>query len=119
MAYLGLMNSYENTVPDKRMVTDRILNINPLKIATYARLGADVGKFNFANAPSTSYEWLEDAYVAESLTSYTGLAGSASTTTFTPTTTTLLQPGDLLKIDDEVIWVSAVTAAGIPTITRG
>ena len=118
MPYLGQMNSYENTVPDKRMVTDRILNINPLKIATYARLGADIGKFNFVNEPSTKYEWLEDAYVSESLTSYTGLTGSASTSTFTPTTTTLLQPGDLLKIEDEIIWVSAVTAAGIPSITR-
>jgi len=117
MAYSGQMNSYENTVPDKRMVTDRILNINPLKIATYARLGADIGKFNFVNEPSTKYEWLEDAYVAESCT-VTGLSSGTTTTTFTPSSLTLLQPGDLLKIDSEVVWVSSVSS-GIPTVTRG
>jgi len=117
MAYLGQMNSYENTIPDKIMVTDRILNTNPLKIIPYMRLGADVGKFAFVNMDGKSYRWLEDTYVPESVTE-TGLTSGTTTTTFTPSSLTFFQPGDLVRIDDEVLWVSAV-ATGIPTVTRG
>lgn len=118
MAYSGQMNSYENTEPHKIMVTDRILNTNPLKIVTYATLGADIGGFNFVNMDGKEYRWLEDTYVPETTTVSSGLASSSSTTTFTPASLTLLQPGDLLLIDSEVVWVSAVSS-GIPTITRG
>lgn len=117
MAYLGQLNSYENTEPNKIMVTDRILNTNPLKIATYLRLGTDVGKFNFANTDGKNYRWLEDAYQAESVVVTTGLASGDTAVTFTPASLTYLQPGDILKIEDELVWVSAV-ASGIPTITR-
>ena len=117
MAYLGQMNTYENTVPHKLMVSDRILQINPLKIVPYMRLGANYKKFNFAMEPSTEYRWLEDTYVAETCT-VTGLSSGTTTTTFTPSSTTLMQPGELWKIGDEIVWVSAV-ASGIPTVTRG
>jgi len=120
MPYLGQHNSYENTIPDKIMVTDRILQTNPLKIVTYARLGADVNKFNFVNMDGKEYRWLEDAYVPETTTigSSGAVTTSSATTTFTPASLTLFQPGDLLKIDSEILWVSAVSS-GIPTVTRG
>ena len=118
MAYLGQLNSYENVEPNKIMVTDRILLTNPLKIATYLRLGSDVGKFDFVNTDGKNYRWLEDTYVAETDVAATGLSSGATAVTFTPTSLTIYQPGDLIKIDDEIMWVSAV-ASGIPTITRG
>ena len=117
MAYLGQLNSYENTNPNKIMVTDRILNTNPLKIATYLRLGTDIGKFNFANTDGKAYRWLEDAYVSETdslaVAITTGYAVS-----FTPTTLTYHQAGDVILVDDEKMWVSSVSS-GIPTVTRG
>lgn len=116
--YLGQMNSYKNTVPDKIMVTDRILQTNPLKIVPYMRLGADIGKFNFVNMDGKSYRWLEDVYIPESISAVTGMTASSTTTTFTPTSLTFFQPGDLVRIEDEVMWVSAV-ASGLPTVTRG
>lgn len=119
MAYVGLINSYENTEPHKTMVTDRILQVNPLKIVPYMRLGADVGKFNFVDAPGKIYKWLEDTYVAEVITASTGLTSSSTTTTFTPASTTVMQPGDLWRVGSEIIWVSAVSSSGIPTVTRG
>ena len=118
MAYLGQLNSYENTEPNKIMVTDRILLTNPLKIATFLRLGSDIGKFSFANIDGKEYRWLEDSYVAETVVVTTGLASAATTTSFTPASLTYLQPGDLLKVDDEIMWVSSVTS-GIPQVTRG
>jgi len=118
-AYVGQISSYDNTVPDKRMVTDRILNINPFKIATYSRLGADIGKFSFVNAPTTKYEWLEDSYVPETstLAADGNLESSSAETSATMTSATFCQPGDLLLIDAEVVWVSAVSSATI-TIER-
>ena len=118
MAYKGQLNSYENTEPNKIMVTDRILLTNPLKIATFLRLGSDVGKFDFANTDGKEYRWLEDTYVAESVVVTTGLASAATTTSFTPASLTYLQPGDFLKVEDEIMWVSSVDT-GIPQVTRG
>ena len=117
MAYLGQMNTYENTVPHKTMVTDRILQINPLKIVTYMRLGADISGFNFVDTPGKEYQWLEDTYVSQTCT-VTGLSSGTTTTTFTPSSLTLMQPGDLWRIDSETVWVSSVSS-GIPTVTRG
>lgn len=119
MAYLGQHNVYENTVPDKRMVSDRILNVNPLKIATLSMLGMNVGKFNMVNRDNYTYEWLNDTYVPESTTiNGTSLAASTTNTTLTPTNLTLFQPGDLILAGDELLWVSSVSS-GIPTFTRG
>ena len=119
MAYLGQMNTYENTEPNKIMVTDRILQTNPLKIVPYARLGSDVGKFAFVNMDGTNYRWLEDTYLGEtdSTAVASNLHSDSTTTTCTITTATFYQPGDLLLIDAEVVWVSAVSTLEL-TIDR-
>ena len=119
MAYVGQHNTYENTVPDKRMVSDRIFNTNPLKITTLSILGMNVGKFNMTNRDQTTYEWLNDTYVPESTTiNSETLAASTTNTTTTPTNLTLFQPGDVILIEDEQVWVSSVSS-GVPTFTRG
>ena len=115
----GQISSYDNTEPNKRMVTDRILMTDPLKIATYSRLGTDVGKFALTNREGKMYEWLEDTYIAETTTVGSGLDSDSTTTTFVPASTTLLQAGDILMIDSEKLWVSAVDSNGYPTVTRG
>jgi len=114
----GLISTYVNTNPDKRMVTDRILMIEPYDIVAYLALGTDMGKFDFTNRESKMYEWLEDTFVPTTDTVTSGLASGTTTTTFTPATGNLYQPGDVLLIDSEQLWVSAVTS-GIPTVTRG
>lgn len=114
----GLLQSYINTNADKRMVTDRILQIDPYRIATYTALGTDMSKFQFTNREGKMYEWLEDTWNPTTDTVTSGLASSSTTTTFTPATGALYQPGDVLLIDSEQVWVSAVSS-NIPTITRG
>jgi len=116
--YSGMRSSYTNTEPQKRMVSDRILLTNPLNIKTLLRLGMDAGKFAMTNREGKIYEWLEDTYTPVVAAVTSGLASAATTTSFTPDSLTLLQPGDVLLIDSEQLWVSAV-ATGIPTITRG
>ena len=114
----GMIQTYINTVPDKRMVTDRILNMNPYDIAAYSMLGTDMGKFNFMNRDEKTYEWLNDTYNSRSDTVATGLASVTTTTTCTITTAALYQPGDVWLIESEQIWVSAISGSVI-TVTRG
>lgn len=52
----GLIQSYVNTVPDRRAVSNRILMIEPYNIKTYLALGTEMGKFNMVNLPGKKYE---------------------------------------------------------------
>ena len=91
----GLVTIYDNTVPDKRMVTDRILNMNPYDIVTYQYLGTDMGKFMFTNKNEYTYEWLNDTYTGRTDTVATGLTALSTTTTATVTTAALWQPSSM------------------------
>lgn len=117
-AQSGLIHSYIDTVPDKRMVTDKILNMNPYDIAAYSMLGTDMGKFNFMNRDEKTYEWLNDTYNSRSDVVATGLASSSTTTTCTITTAALFQPGDVWLIESEQVWVSSISGS-VVTLTRG
>ena len=116
----GLVQSYVNTVPDKRMVSDKIFLIEPYNIATYLALGTDMGKFNMTNIPGKKYEWLEDTFnaVTDTIASNTMVTNTTTAVSFTPTDTSLYQPGDILLVGSEQMWVSAVSS-GVPTVARG
>ena len=61
----GQRTSYDNTVPLKRTVTDRIVMADPYDITAITALGLNNNaKFSFVNSPNRTYEWLEDAYPA-------------------------------------------------------
>ncbi len=116
---LGMAQSYVNTVPDKRTVTDEILMIEPVKIKTFLRLGTDFDKFNIVNKDGKQYEWLNDTFVPEATTiNGTSMSASTTNTTFTPASLTLFQPGDIVLIETEQLWISAVSS-GVATVTRG
>lgn len=114
----GMIQSYINTVPDKRMVTDRILQLDPLDIVAYSYLGTDMGKFNFTNRDGKVYEWLEDNWNDRTDVLASGLAASTTTTTCVITTAALFQPGDVWLIESEQVWVSAMSST-TATIVRG
>ena len=114
----GMIQSYINTVPDKRMVTDRILQLDPLDIVAYSYLGTDMGKFNFTNRDGKVYEWLEDNWNDRTDTVASGLSSGTTTTTCVITTAALFQPGDVWLIESEQVWVSAMSGT-TATIVRG
>jgi hypothetical protein len=114
----GLVTIYDNTVPNKRMVTDRILNQNPYDIVAYQYLGTDMGKFMFVNKDVSTYEWLNDTYNDRTDVLVSGLASGTTTTTAVITTAALFQPGDVWRVETEDLWVSAISGTTI-TITRG
>jgi len=113
----GMINSYINTVPDKRMVTDRILMIEPYDIVAYSYLGTDVGKFNFANRDGKVYEWLEDTYNDRTDPVASGLASSSTTTTMVVTDADLFQIGDIWEAEGEGLLVTGKSSTTM-TIVR-
>ncbi len=116
----GRVDAYDNTVPRKRTVTDRILLSSPFDRKTIDALGLDnVSKFRFVNTPNRTYEWLEDNYVArtDTITSSGGMASDSTTTTCLVTTPLLYIPGTVILIDLEYIWVTSISSATL-TIVR-
>ena len=116
---LGQEISYSATIPQKRVVADRIVMIEPMEYVAVNALGIDnSSKFAFVNGPGTMYEWLEDVWSSRSDTLVGGLATSSTTTTFTCTDSTLYQPGDVLLIESEYFWVSSISGTTITVGTR-
>ena len=117
MATSGLVTIYDNTIPDKRMVTDRILMVEPYDIAAYSYLGTDMSKFKFVNLDEHSYSWLNDTYTDRTDTITDAFTDTESTTTAVATAANW-QPGDIFLVDSEQIWISAISGTTI-TVTRG
>jgi len=119
----GLITSYDNTVPLKRTVTDRIILADPYDITTITALGLDnASKFQFVNTPNRTYEWLEDAYPAVSdAAAGSNLTGSTNTTTITVTTPNLFHVGDVIQLESatgDLAWVSSISGS-VLTVVRG
>lgn len=114
----GQITTYTATLPHKRTVTDRIIMADPMSIAGLNALGLDnSSKFNFVNAPGKIYEWLEDTYSARSDVVNSGLAADSTTTTFSATDGSKFVIGDVVLVDSEYVWVSAISSNTV-TITR-
>ena len=115
----GQMITYSQTLPQKRMVTDRIIMKDPMEIVAINALGLNnESKFSFVNTPGKQYEWLEDTYAPKSDTINSGAWTSDSThTQLVMDNGAYFQIGDILLIDSEYVWVSAVSTNTL-TVTR-
>ena len=115
----GQISSYNNTVPQKRVVTDRIITKEPMSIVAITALGLhNEDKFAFVNTPGTAYDWLEDTFAPVSDTAVSGLTSASTLTQVTVTTSGLFQVGDVILIDAEYMWVSEVSTT-LLSVTRG
>lgn len=114
----GQQTTYTNTQPIKRVVSDRIIMAEPMEFPLLNALGQDEGKFRFVNAPGTTYEWLEDAYsgLATTAADTTDLTDVSTTTTIAVADGSIFQPGDVISIDSEYIWVSAVSSNSLTVV---
>ena len=114
----GQLTTFSATLPQKRVVSDRIIMADPMSIAGINALGLDnESKFQFVNTPGVVYEWLEDTYAARSDVVVSGLAADSTTTTYNATDGTKFVIGDVVLFELEYVWVSGV-AANVVTIVR-
>lgn len=118
--YSGQEHSYSNTANQKQMITDRIIMADPYDIAAITALGLDnTGKFSFVNQPGRTYTWLEDTYPAVSDTlNEAEMTDHSNTVTITCGDGDLYHVGDVVQIDSEYVWVSAISGNEL-TIVRG
>lgn len=114
---LGMRTTYTDTTAQQRVLRDLIEMIDPMDVPLLKLLGTNnEGRFRMVNWPGTRYEWLEDTLSPDADT--LGAAISSSGATSITVTTAVFQPGHVIKIDSEYLWVSAVSGTTL-TVTRG
>ena len=114
---LGMRTTYTDTTAQQRVLRDLIEMIDPTEVPLLKLLGTNnEGRFNMMNWPNIRYEWLEDTLSpdADTLGADIGSTGATSITV----TTAVFQPGHVIKIDSEYLWVYAVNGTTL-TVTRG
>lgn len=117
--YAGQIHSYSNTLPQKRTVTDRIIMADVYNIVPITVFGLNnESKFSFVNTPGKMYEWLEDTYAATTTTANdTDLTNDSTITTVTVASGAVFHVGDVITMDSEYMWVSAISGNDL-TVTR-
>ncbi len=113
--------TYNDTTPQKRVITDIISLIDPSDAPAINALGGldgASGKFRFVNGQATRVEWLEDSLIAISDTLNESATVTSTIVTLTVTDGSLYEKGHVLQIASEHLWVSAVTG-NVISVTRG
>ena len=113
----GMRTSLTDTTNQKRVISDVIKNIDPRDVPLIWLLGLDnEKKFQLQNFPSAKIEWLEDTDnpIADQLAE----ALDNSETGVDVDNATYFHVGDIIQVDDEQMWVSAIAAPTL-TVTRG
>ena len=118
--YSGQLTSYSNTLSQKTMISDRIIMADPYDITAITALGLNnSSKFALVNTPGRAYSWLEDAYpaIAPTASDSTDLTDVTATVTIGVTDGDLFHVGDVVQLDSEYVWVSAI-ASNVLTVVR-
>jgi hypothetical protein len=113
----GVRTTYSETANIKRSIGDMIGFIDWTEAPLLRKFGVNnESKFRLVNWPSTKYEWLEDTMSARETT----LAEEAAQaeTEIDVTDGSLFKEGDVVKVEDELMYVSSVATNTI-TVTRG
>jgi len=111
--------TYRNPDYTKRVITDYVAMLDPSDAPFVEAIGGLDGassKFKFT-ASGIKCEWLEDT-LAPLVGALTAAVTDASVTTLGVADGNMFQPGHVLKIGDELVWVSNVSGTTL-TITRG
>jgi hypothetical protein len=113
----GQQNTYVGTVPQKRMVSDRIINTDPMETPLLTALGMNAeSKFKFVNQPGVKYEWLVDTFSPTSDILTTAGAADSTTTALVATDGSKFHVGDIVLLGAEYIWVSAVSTNALTVV---
>jgi hypothetical protein len=120
-------STYSDTAPQKRVISDYIINLDPSDapfIEAIGGLDGAASKFRFANKGKV-VEWLEDTLTPLAGTFYLSATAVSTATALTVSTVStlgtafMIQPGHILSTSTELLWVSAVnTTTGAVTVTR-
>ncbi len=102
----------------KRVITDYAALLDPSEAPFVEAIGGLDGgssKFNFINR-GIKFEWLEDTL--SPLVGALAASADGTTTVVTVADGNMFQPGHILKVDNEYMWVKSQNGAAL-TVTRG
>lgn len=117
---VGTRTTYTDTTPQVRNISDiiRMLDWNTAGLLNKFGLNAE-SKFRLVNGLHTKIEWLEDTMSGRS-TTLNESGYDDSETDMTVTDSTIFKEGDILLIDSELQYISAVnTSTHVLTTVRG
>ena len=118
----GQQPTYSATVPQKRVVTDRIIFTDSVTMVALKALGMNnESTFNFANGPggpNQPYEWLEDtrADLTDAVNT-ANLTSDSTVGTVIVDNGALFQIGDVILVDLEYMFVTSISTNTL-TVTR-
>jgi hypothetical protein len=113
----GIRTSYSDTAPIKRSIGDMIQFIDWTEAPLLRKFGTkNESKFRLVNWPATKYEWLEDTMSARETT--LAEQADAAEGEVEVTDGTIFKEGDVVKIEEELAYVTLVTG-NVLTLTRG
>lgn len=113
-------NTYSDTTPHVRVITDLIALIDPSDAPLVNALGGldgASGKFRFTGGKGKVVEWLEDSLIPLSDTLNESATITSTIATIKVTDGSLFQPGHVIMVDSEYLWVSSVSTDTL-TVTR-
>lgn len=103
--------TYSDLTPHRRVIGDMIHLIDPTDAPVVMKLGLDSARSKFAlNLNGTKIEILEDEYAATSDVAAQGTTITSTTLSITVTDASKFQDGSMIRIDDEIMVVSAINA---------
>ena len=117
----GQRTTYTDTTTQKRSVADLITMIEWTEAPLLNLLGVNnESRFRLVNWPRTKFEWLEDTMSPRSTTLAANIS-SAGATTFTVASDTgqYFKNGDVLEINNELVWVESVSGDTITVASTG
>lgn len=114
----GMRTTFTDANVQREVITDMIRMIDWTEAGLLQLLGVDnESNFNFVNFPGREYFWLEDTMppVTDVMNDSGGI--SNSDTSMVVTNGDYFRVGDLIQVDSEIMWVSAVSTNTL-TIVR-
>jgi Family of unknown function (DUF5309) len=115
----GTRTTYTETSVIKRAIADTIAMIDWTEAPLLNKLGLDnASKFRLVNWPNTKVEWIEDTMSPRQGTINEALDTSETGIDLQTGEGDYLKTGDILRIDDELFYVSSV-ATDVATVVRG
>jgi hypothetical protein len=111
--------TYDNTVPQKRVISDVIAIIDPVDTPVLALLGMDSARSKFMiGLDGKKIEILEDTYAPLSSTANHGTTITTTTLTITVADGSVFQVGHTILIDAEYMVISSISTDAITVSSR-
>lgn len=115
----GTRNTYTDTGIIRRAISDTLMMIDWTEAPLLNKLGLNnESSFRLLNFPNTKYEWIEDELSPVAGTINEALDASETGVDIQTGEGAYLKAGDILKVDDELMYVSSV-ATDTATVVRG